>query len=180
MKTIIIPSNELYNEKENLFIDIPETKIVIEHSLVSISKWESKWHKAYLSKNEKTDEEIISYIKCMVITQNVKDYIFDCLPPRVINEINSYINDPMTATVINDAHERRVNNETITSELIYYWMFKLGIPKECEKWHINRLLTLIKIYGVKDQPPKKMNRNEILRQNKALNAQRRARMRSRG
>ena len=180
MKTIIIPSNELYNEKENLFIEIPETKIAIEHSLVSISKWESKWHKAYLSENEKTDEEIISYIKYMVITQNVKDYIFDCLPPVVINEINSYINDPMTATVIRDVNGRRVINETITSELIYYWMFKLGIPKECEKWHINRLLTLIKIYGVKDQPPKKMNRNEILRQNKALNAQRRARMKSRG
>lgn len=180
MKQIIIPSNELYDEVNNTFITIPETKISIEHSLVSISKWESIWHKAYLTNKEKTPKEIISYIKCMVITQNVKDYIFDYLPPNVIREITDYINNPMTATVITDISSDKSLNEVMTSELIYYFMFKLGIPKECEKWHINRLMTLIKIYGVKDKPPKKMNKNDILRQNRALNAQRRARMKTRG
>lgn len=182
MKTIDIPeSGELFDEETGEFFSIPKTSITIEHSLVSVSKWESHWHKFYLDSNQKTDEEVLDYIRCMTITQNVNPKIFLTLPKKVLDEITEYINDPMTATTFNDkAKNPRKTGEKISSELIYYWMFKLGIPKECEKWHLNRLLTLIQIYGIKESPPKKMSKNEILSRNKALNAQRRARLHSKG
>jgi len=180
MKTIIIPaSGELFNKETEEFFTLPETKIVIEHSLVSISKWESKWHKPYLSKEQKTSEQVLHYIKCMTITQNVNDSIYLAMPSSAINEIVEYIEDPATATIINDPKDNKLHNEIITSELVYYWMFKLGIPKECEKWHFNRLLTLIRVYGAKDNP-KKMSKNEILNQNRSLNKLRRSQFKSKG
>lgn len=182
MKTIYIPeSDEFYDENTNEFFRIKETKLTLEHSLVSVSKWESIWHIAYLTDKKKTTEQVLSYIECMTITQNVDKRIYKALSNEVIKEITEYINNPMTASsIVEIPGSRQTTNETVTSELIYYWMFKLGIPKDCEKWHLNRLLTLIKIYGAKEQPPKKMSKNEILKQNNALNAKRRARMRSRG
>lgn len=181
MKTVYIPKiEELFDEEKGEFFSIQETKITLEHSLVSISKWESIWHKVYLSEQPKTNEEVLSYIECMTITQNVNPYIYKVLPNKVINEITEYINDPMTATIITDNNKIKGKKEIITSELIYYWMFKLGIPKECEKWHFNRLFTLIQIYNAKDQPERKMSKNEILKQNHALNAMRRAKLKSRG
>lgn len=182
MLTLIIPeSNELFNEETDQFYKIPETKISLEHSLVSISKWESKWHKYYLDDKEKTSEEVLDYVRCMTITQNIDPIVYTALPSKVIQEIANYINDPMTATTITTLQKRpKDTGEKISSELIYYWMFKLGIPKDCEKWHLNRLLTLIQIYGAKEEPPKKMSKNEILRRNKALNAQRRAKLHSKG
>lgn len=181
MKTIYIPKmEEMFDEETEEFFTVPETKIVLEHSLVSISKWESIWHKVYLSEKPKSNEETLSYIECMTITQNVNPYIYKVLPNTAIDEITKYINDPMTATTINDINEKKGSKEIITSELVYYWMFKLNIPKECEKWHFNRLMTLIKIYGIKDAPPKKMNKNDIYKQNNALNAIRRAKMKTKG
>lgn len=181
MKTIYISKiDEMYDEETEEFFSIPATKITLEHSLVSISKWEAKWHKVYLSDAPKTNEEILSYIECMTITQNVNPYIYKVLPNKTINEITNYINDPMTATTVSEMPNSHHKKEIITSELVYYWMFKLGIPKECEKWHFNRLLTLIKIYGAKEDTGKKMSKNDILRQNRVLNAQRRARLKSKG
>lgn len=187
MLTITIPGGEFYDEVNNKFFEVKEQKLVIEHSLVSISKWESKWKKPFIdtlsnwSKNPNSInmDEIYDYIRCMTLTQNVNPDVYKFIPSNVINDIFEYMNDPMTATWFK-AEEKNRKGEVVTSELIYYWMTACNIPFECQKWHFNRLMVLIRIAGEKNQPPKKMNKNNILKQNRALNAQRRARMKSRG
>lgn len=176
MLRITIPAQELYNEKENKIITTKETTLQLEHSLVSISKWEAKWNKPFISENgenNKTTEEVIDYIKCMTITQNVDPKIYNYLTVENIKEINAYIESPMTATTIKNEISKGTKKEFITSELIYYWMVANEIPFDCEKWHLNRLLTLIRICSVKNQPPKKMSKSEILSRNAKLNAARR-------
>lgn len=174
----IVP--ESYDSKNNEFIDAKTTTLQLEHSLISLSKWESKWCKPFLSKKEKTDEEIIDYIKCMTITQNVNPDIYNKLTAENIESINNYIYAPMTATTFREDKSGPVHNEIVTSELVYYWMFSLNIPVECEKWHLNRLLTLVRVFNVKNQPPKKMSRGDIMRRNAALNANRRKQLNSKG
>lgn len=180
MLTIFIPAQELFNEKDSSFIYVKDTKLQLEHSLLSISKWESKWHKPFLSKEEKTQEEIMDYIKCMTVTQNIIDDLYALLTNEDLKKISDYINDPMTATWFNERNENRSSREQITSELIYYWMIAQNIPFSCEKWHINRLLTLIRVCTIKNTPPKKMSQSEILRRNSELNAQRKALWNTRG
>lgn len=174
MLTIVIPGREEYNEQTNEFIQTPSTKLTLEHSLVSISKWESKWHKPFLSKENKTSEEIIDYVKCMTITQNIDPNAYRLLTDSNLKEINAYIEDPMTATWFNERKNGGGrSSEQITSELIYYWMTALQIPFECQKWHLNRLLTLIRICNIKNQPQKKQSKRETMASNAALNAARR-------
>ena len=187
MLTITIPGGEFYDEEKERFFETKGKTIVIEHSLVSISKWESKWKKPFIetlnnwSKNPESInlDEILDYIRCMTLTQNVDPVVYKTIPAQTINDIFEYMNDPMTATWFrNEEHNKR--GEVVTSELVYYWMTALNIPFECKKWHFNRLMVLIRIASEKNQPPKKMNKNNILKQNRSLNAQRRARMKSRG
>lgn len=180
MLQITVPASELWDEKSNVFINTKKTVLVLEHSLVSISKWESKWHKAFLGKEEKTTEEVIDYIKCMTLTQNVDENIYKALTNENIESINDYINDPHTATVIYEENNGPKNRETITSELIYYWMVTLNIPFECQKWQLNRLLTLIRVCNIKNKPPKKMTERQIMSRNAALNAARKKRLNTRG
>ena len=180
MLKITVPAIELWDEQKEIFVDIKEQTLCLEHSLVSLSKWESKWHKPFLTKDEKTDDEMRDYVRCMTLTQNVDPMIYDYLTSDNLNSIYKYIEDPMTATVINDRRSGRGSSEQPTAELIYYWMVACNIPFECQKWHINRLMTLIRICGIKNQPPKKMSRNEILSRNAALNQSRRNRLHSRG
>ena len=159
----------------------PKTVVLqMEHSLVSLSKWESKWKKAFLSNKEKTVEETIDYFKCMTLTKNVDPEVYTRLSQKNITEINDYIQSPMTATYFAEDKNRKTNKEVITSELIYYWMISLNIPFECQKWHINRLLTLIQVCNIKNQPPKKMSKRDIMSRNTALNAARRQQFNSRG
>lgn len=180
MLYITIPETELWDENKQEFVFEKAQTLRMEHSLISISKWESKWCKSFFSKEEKTYEQTIDYIQFMTISPNVDPSIYRRLTKANVDEINEYIMAPMTATKFyGDAGNKR-NNETITSELIYYWMISLGIPVEFEKWHINRLLTLIKICNVKNQPPKKMSKSEIMRRNSQLNAARRQRLNSKG
>lgn len=180
-KIIHIPEQEFYNEEAKEFFYIKETTFKIEHSLVAIAKWESKWHVAFLDdKVEKTDEMIIDYIKCMTISQNVNQNIYEYLPPETIQEINDYIGDPMTATTFTNIHDFNKDNSFITNELVYYWMIAQNIPLECEKWHFNRLMTLIRVCSEKNAPKEKMNQREILKSNKALNEARKKAMHSRG
>ena len=181
LKTITIPDIEAFDDESEKFVYVKGRTFVIEHSLVSISKWESKWKKPFITTKEKTIEELQDYVRCMTLTQNVDEEIYKYIPVPIMNEIIEYMNDPMTATWFSDVdkHNGR-NGETITSELIYYWMTAANIPIECQKWHLNRLMTLIRIAGEKNQPPKKMSKNDILKQNKSLNAMRRARAKSRG
>lgn len=179
MLKITIPEREYYDEVKNEFIAIKEQHLQLEHSLVSLSKWESKWHKPFLSNDDKTSEEVIDYVKCMTITQNVKPEVYSYLTKGNLQDINAYIENPMTATTFN-SEKKSSSREIITSEIIYYWMITLNIPFECQKWHLNRLLTLIKVCNIKSNPPKKMGRQELLNRNRALNEARRKQYNTRG
>lgn len=181
MLRIVIPGVDAWDEINEEFVTTQDTVLVLEHSLISISKWEAKWHKPFLGKDQKTPEQITDYIKCMTITPNVKDEVYNFLTKENIDDVLAYINDPMTATTITDrSGARRASREIVTSELIYYWMVALEIPFECQKWHINRLMMLIQICEVKNQPDKKMGRKSTMQQNAALNAARRQKAHSRG
>lgn len=179
MLKIVVPEFELYDEETNSFNIIPTTTLQLEHSLVSISKWESKWHKAFMSKQPKTNEEVNDYIKCMTITQNVNPLVYSGLTRENVNAITEYIDDPYTATVIN-RKETSGSREIVTAELIYYWMVALNIPLECQKWHLNRLITFIEVCSIKNKPPKKMSQKAIANQNRSLNNSRRSKHNSRG
>ena len=180
MLYITIPATELHDESTNEFISVKEQTLTLEHSLVSLSKWESKWCKPFLSNKEMTTEETIDYIKCMTLTTNVQPEAYKCLTQANINKINNYISAPMTATYFSDEKGGKNNREIVTSELIYYWMIALNIPFECKKWHLNRLLTLIRVCNIKNAPPKKMSKREIMSRNAALNAARRNQLNSKG
>lgn len=180
MLKITIPKQELFDESKMEFITTRETTLQLEHSLVSLSKWESKWCKPFLSKEEKTFEETLDYIRCMTITQNVQPTTYTLLTSQHLIDINKYIESPMTATVFADEKNKTTNREVITAEIIYYWMISLNIPFECQKWHLNRLLTLINVCSIKNQPQKKMSRKEILERNRALNLARREAIKNRG
>ena len=180
MLEIIIPATEQWDEKNQEFITSKEQILRLEHSLVSLSKWESKWCKPFLSRENKTMEETIDYIKCMTLTQNVDDHVYNLLTIDNIKKVNEYISAPMTATTFNDSNKKGGGTEIITSELIYYWMISLNIPFECQKWHLNKLVTLIKVCSIKNQPPKKMSKKDIMSRNAALNAARRKQMNTKG
>lgn len=183
MLTITVPENELFNEETQEFVLIKSTILKLEHSLVSISKWESKWNKPFLKKDEnRTPEQIIDYIKCMTINP-VEDAVYLGLTTENLQDINRYIDSPMSATWFNDQATTRPSREIITSELIYYWMIFYNIPSEYQKWHINRLLTLIRICSIKSNQSNKgnkMSKSAIINANQSLNAQRRAVLNSKG
>ena len=180
MLQIVIPGNEFFDEEKGEFIYEKDQILQLEHSLVSISKWESKWCKGFLSKKEKTTEEILDYIKCMTITQNVKPDVYNRLTMENVKEIEEYIAAPMTATYFSKDLGGKTNTEPVTSELIYYWMIALQIPPQYEKWHLNRLLTLIRVCNIKNQPPKKRSKRDLMSRNAALNAARRQQLNSKG
>ena len=180
MLQITIPDTELYDERKGEFVSVKGQTLQLEHSLVSLSKWESKWCKSFLSNSNKTDEEVLDYIRCMTITQNVDPDIYNYLSPDNIVKINKYIEAPMTATYFSEDNSKKGGREVVTSELIYYWMIALNIPFKCEKWHLNRLLTLIRVCNIKNSPPKKRSRKEILSRNAALNAARKQQFNTRG
>ena len=186
MLVITIPASkpvEYYDEIKEEFFTKPGTKeqtLQLEHSLVSLSKWESKWCRPFLSNPPATVEETIDYIKCMTITKNVDPEVYNNLTEENIKQIKEYINAPMTATTFYEEKGVKRNKETVTSELIYYWMISLQIPSDYEKWHINRLLTLIRVCNIKNQPPKKRSRREIMSQNASLNAARKQQLNPNG
>lgn len=174
------PDKEYYDEQTNTFSYVQGTTLKLEHSLVSISKWESRWHKAYLAKNEKTNDELLDYINCMSLSGPIDKSILKSLGPSEKRKIMAYMEDPMTATTISNRN-KKPSREIVTSELIYYWMTALNIPFEpCQKWHINRLLMLIEVASIKQEPPKKMSKSSALRKQSALNAARRAKYNTRG
>ena len=180
MLPITIESNELWDEIHEEFVTVKKQTIQLEHSLVSLSKWESKWCKSFFSKEPKTNEEIIDYIRCMTLTKNVPPEVYLCLGDENIRLITEYINAPMTATFFPNDNKPRTRREQITSELIYYWMIVANIPFECEKWHLNRLLTLIRVCEIKNQPAKKKSKREQANEYAALNKQRRKEWNTRG
>lgn len=182
MLEIVIPATEMFDESTQEFIMTTEQKLRLEHSLVSLSKWESKWCKPYLTKTEKTMEETIDYIKCMTITQNVDPDVYLRITNEQLRQIYKYIEAPMTATTFSKFgnQSKPGRGEQITAELVYYWMVSLNIPFECQKWHLNKLLTLIRVCEIKNTPPKKMSRKQTASNYAALNKQRRQQMKTKG
>lgn len=179
MISITVPEREFWDETKREFINTREQKLQLEHSLVSISKWESKHHKSFLD-SEKSVDEIIDYVKCMTLTQNVNPLVYQCLTKENIKEISDYIEDPMTATTFREDKAPGGKKEIITSELIYHWMIALQIPVEFQKWHLNRLLTLIRVCNIKNQPQKKRSKREIIDSYEAMNEANRKRFNSKG
>ena len=178
MLTLIIPpiTQTLWDEEKEEFItDVCGNKEILqlEHSLISVSKWESKWKKPFFSKKGMTEEEALSYIECMTLNRHVGSDVYRRITREDRKVITDYINDPMTASNVTNRKKKRGSSERVTSELIYYWMITLGIPVEFERWHLNSLITLIRVCNVKNQPPKKMSKNEVLNHYSALNERRR-------
>lgn len=172
MLTVTVSDTEVYDDVTGSFKLTTGFVVSLEHSLISISKWEALWCKPFLGSEEKTQKESIDYIRCMVIDppENVsKNFPYEIMSRSVVNDISSYIDAPMTATTI-PKQVKKSNREIITSELIYYWMISCNIPFECQTWHLNRLLMLINVCAIKNAPPKKMGRGELLSRNRQLNS----------
>ncbi len=180
MLKLTIPAAELWDESKNEFITTKEQTLCLEHSLYSVSKWEAKHHKSFFSKTEKTYEELKDYIACMSLDENTDPAVYNALTLSHIQQINKYINEPMTATSFSEKGSGKGSREAVTAEIIYWQMIAAGVPFECQYWHINRLFTLLRVCAIKSKPPKKMSRGEIMRQNSALNSARRRRLGSRG
>lgn len=181
MLTIKVPiSPEGWDDEKQEFVEPKIQTLQMEHSLVSLSKWESKWKTPFYSKKEMTAEETLDYIKCMTLTKNVTPDVYNHLTRENIKEVMDYIGDPMTATTFGREVNNNSNREIITSELIYYWMIASNIPFECQKWHLNRLITLIRVCSIKNTPPKKQSKRDILNRNAALNAARRQQLNTKG
>ena len=180
MLKIEIPPLEEWDDLRQEFSYFKGATLELEHSLVSLSKWESKWCKSFLRKREKSFEEILDYIRCMTITPDVATETYERLTEDNLKAIDKYINAPMTATYFNEKKNKGMSREPVTSELIYYWMIALNIPFECQNWHLNRLLTLIKVCNLKNQPSKKRNVKDIMRRNSAVNRARRTRLGTKG
>lgn len=180
MLTIRVVTEESYDEQTEEFVDASSINLSFEHSLVSMSKWESKFKKPLLGDTPKTSEETLWYVRCMVLTPDISPEIFDRFTKENYDAIDEYINDSMTATWFSEEESRSRNREIITSELIYYWMIALGIPSEYQYWHLERLLTLVRICNLKNKPAKKMGRHEAIARQRELNAQRKAQHNTRG
>lgn len=181
MLPLKIPGKESWDAAKEEFVYTKPTLLSLEHSLVSVSKWEARWGRSFLADPPKTRAEWLDYARCMTLTQNVPPEVYASFTQKEFNAIQAYIDAPMTATTIKQKKNTRGSKvTTVTSEIIYYWMIELGIPFECQKWHLNRLMTLIRVCDIKSGPQKKMSQKDILRDNMRLNKQRRARLNSRG
>lgn len=181
MLTLVIPSIEQYDEEKNEFFKTKAQTLQLEHSLVSLSKWESKWCRPFLGKDEKTIDETVDYIRCMTISQNVTPDTYNYLTNSHLQQVRTYIEAPMTATTFSKQDgSGPINREIVTAEIVYYWMVAFNIPFECQKWHLNRLFTLINVCNLKANPPKKMSGKETMSRNRAINEARKQQMKSKG
>ena len=181
MLEIKIPETELFDSSKNEFVTVKSQTLTLEHSLRSLAKWESKWHKPFISKTAKTPEELIDYIRCMTLNKNnVQPEVYNCIPESEFQRITAYMEDPMTATTIKEDPNAPKSREIVTAEILYYDMVALNIPFECDKWHLNRLIMLIMVCSEMNKPKKKMGMKEIASRNRSLNALRKQRLKTHG
>jgi hypothetical protein len=176
MLKVTIPGDEFFDEVTDTFLTVGDVELEFEHSLVSLSKWESEFEKPFLSKEDKTSEETLKYVYHMLLTPNVSFDVIEKLTKQNLDALNTYINSLQSATTFGEMPKTRGSGEVITSELIYYWMIAFNIPFECQHWHINRLFSLVRICNIKNSKPKKMGRHELAARNRELNAQRREKL----
>lgn len=179
MLTITIPARKHYDERSNRFIETPEYVIDLEHSLFSLSKWEEKWEKPFLGKEEKTAEETVDYIRAMTLTPNVPAEAYSQIDDDIVRQVSAYMDRKMTATWFSN-QDNKPSREIVTAELLYYYMVSGNVPFETQYWHLNKLMTLLRVIAQKNNPGKKMSRAEILQRNRALNEQRKAQMKTAG
>ena len=181
MLELKIPEVEYFDEDAEEFFTLDIGTLQLEHSLVSLAKWESKWHEPFIqyTEEDRSIDKMLDYVRCMTLTEGVDPRFYQVLPMSALKEINDYINEPMTATWFRETGQRK-SREIVTAEIIYYWMIALEIPFECQYWHLNRLLTLIRVCNEKNQPKKKMSKTDRARQQQALNAQRKAKHHTHG
>jgi hypothetical protein len=174
--------DEYWDNEKQEFIYPEKGSLLLEHSLLSISKWEAIWHKPYMGSENKTNEEFYSYIKCMSLKGEPDDKILNSLTRDNLEDILTYIENPMTATTVKEDASSVCGTPKnfVTSELLYAYMVNYNIPVEFENWHINRLLTLIRLCSSKQEKPKKMSQAEIMRENARINAMRRSKLGSKG
>lgn len=172
MLKIIVGAEEFYDTETEEFISKNGVELELEHSLVSLSKWESIFEKPFLSSEEKTTDEVLAYIRYMNTSREIAPEVFKNLSEQNVKDVNAYLESKQTATWFNDKAPTARNQEVVTAELIYYWMISFNIPMECQYWHLNRLFTLIKVFNVKNAKPKKMSRARVAERNRTLNEQR--------
>lgn len=172
MLTIVIPLSEGFDEGSGEFVDLQTYTLDLEHSLVSLSKWESKWEQPFLG-GDKTTDQTLDYVRMMILGDQPDEKVFACLTSENFKAIDVYINAKMTATTFNERQKQQQSREIVTGELVYYWMVSLNIPFECQHWHLNRLLTLIRVCNVKNTPKEKMSKADVIRQQRELNDARR-------
>ncbi len=180
MLPITIQARELWDEGSEQFITIPKQTLLLGHSLLSLSKWESKWRKPFLHVDKLTVAESRDYIRCMTITPDVDPLVYNFLTDEHMDQVSAYLAEPMTATWFSKDENSKPSREIITNEVIYCWMAQMQIPFECENWHLNRLFTLIKVCSEKNKPPKKMSQSEAMSRHKELNAARRKQFNPKG
>lgn len=181
MLTLVLPEREFFDDAKGEFVNSPQVTLTLEHSLVSLSKWESFWEKPFLTDEPKTDEQAIDYIRCMNLAPEVPPETFSRLLQSQMDTVADYIDKKMTATWFNEGPTKGHPTEVVTAEIIYFWMIALNVPFECQDWHLNRLLTLIKVCNQKNQPDKpKMSQAELMARNRALNEERRKRWNTSG
>jgi hypothetical protein len=180
MLEITIKENEFYQQSTNKFIQIPSCVLTLEHSLISLAKWESKWGVPYFDNNRKTPAQDLDYIRCMVVGSIKNEHVFDALSVENIMQIQDYIAAPMTATTFQKKSRTKPKKEVMTAEVIYAHMFANNIPMECQKWHLNRLLTLLKVCDLQNAPKEKMSKKQTALWNAEQNAARRAKYNTRG
>lgn len=181
MLEITIPiSPEGWDEEQQEFVDPKIQTLQLEHSLVALSKWESKWHKPFLSKKELTTEETLDYIRCMTLTKNVSPEVYNYITQDNMNAVLDYISNPMTATTFGEDKTEKQKRKIVTAEVIYYWMFSYRIPYECRTWHLDQLLTLVRVFNEENKPPKKRSQMNLASDYAARNAARRKRLNTKG
>lgn len=179
MLNFVHQGKEHYDYRTNTFFRTKEYSYSLEHSLVAVAKWEAKWHKPFLTDEPRTREELLSYIQCMDRNDNPEE-AYKYLETEQINRISDYISDPMTASCVTEAPSTQINGEQITSELMYYWMVALQIPFECQYWHLNRLIMLVRICNVKNSKQQKRPMHDVVAERNRLNAARRAKYHTKG
>jgi hypothetical protein len=180
MLTITLQGTEMFDEATETFSSVGDIVLELEHSLLSLSKWESKFQKPFLAANDKTAEEILGYVKCMILTPNFDESLMERFTSKDLDAINNYINSSESATTFGQLPKQRGRGETITSELIYYWMVAFNVPFVCETWHLNRLFSLIRICNIKNSKPEKMSKHEMAQRNRELNEKRKAELNTKG
>lgn len=173
MLKLKIEGKEYYNEITDEFIDLPGGELELEHSLYALAGWESKWNKPFLTDKPKTYEETISYLKFMTVNSDkVSPHLYSLVSQKDLDRVYKYMESSQTATWFTEHGKQPKSRKVITAEIIYYWMVSFNIPFECQYWHLNRLITLIRVCDINSKPPKKMSKQEAARQRMALNNQR--------